>query len=63
MDTLFGSKTRKPVHLKVGIMRILYINNKWFDSRTGKVGTVLSTVGPQPTAEHAFAVSVYFTVG
>ncbi len=62
VDTLFGSKRRKTVHLNVGTMRVIYISHR-FNSRTGKVGTVLSNVGPQPTAEQAFAVSVYFAVG
>ncbi len=46
----------------VDIMRILYIN-KELNVRTGKVKTVVSNVGPQPTVEQAFAVSVYLVIG
>ncbi len=62
VDTLFGSKTRKTVHLNVGTKRVIYISHR-FNSRTGKVGTVPSNVGPQPIVEQAFPVRVYLTAG
>ncbi len=55
-------KHTRTVHLKVGTMCILYINKR-LNSRTGKVKTVVSNVGPQPIVEQAFAVRVYLVIG